>query len=221
MGVALTVTMVGMPVGTAVAKSSSNAGSTTKGKVAKKAIKKSKKKVSKKKSAKKVSKTTKKTKTLTALSTSMQSASDELGYLLVRPSEGVQMDGPVLGAEAAKIAKKYVGYSYVYGGASPSTGFDCSGFTQYVYKKAGVSIWRTAQDQYNFCKKLKNKVKKSDIVPGDLLFFGSSTGSISHVGIYIGKGKFVHASTPSTGVKITKLSQRTNWVAAGRPYQDD
>ena len=120
------------------------------------------------------------------------------------------------GESVVEFAKQYLGYKYVAGGASPSTGFDCSGFTSYVYKNFGVSLNRTSKDQ------VKNgvAVSRSELEPGDLVLFKGKTGSaIGHVGIYIGGGKFIHASTPSTGVIISGLSEsyyNTRYVSARR-----
>ena len=118
--------------------------------------------------------------------------------------------------DVVSYAKQYVGYKYVAGGASPSTGFDCSGFTSYVYKQYGVSLNRTSRDQV----KNGTAVDKSNLQPGDLLLFkGSSGDGIGHVGIYIGGGEFIHASNPKGGVKITELDSSyysTRYVAARR-----
>lgn len=107
------------------------------------------------------------------------------------------------GQEIADYALQFVGYPYVYGGSSPK-GFDCSGFTSYVYKQFGYSINRTASNQ------LDNgyAVSKSELQPGDLVMFCQygSTSRASHVGIYIGNNKYVHASTPGVGVIISDLS---------------
>lgn len=107
------------------------------------------------------------------------------------------------GQEIADYALQFVGYPYVYGGSSPK-GFDCSGFTSYVYKQFGYSINRTASNQ------LDNgyAVAKSDLQPGDLVMFCQygSTKRASHVGIYIGNNKYVHSSTPGVGVIISDLS---------------
>ncbi len=105
------------------------------------------------------------------------------------------------GEKLAAYAKTFVGYSYVYGGSSPD-GFDCSGFTQYCARQMGYTIKRTATAQ------LSNgtPVSRENLQPGDLVFFGYGS-TASHVGIYIGDGKFVHAQNSSTGVVITSLSQ--------------
>lgn len=106
------------------------------------------------------------------------------------------------GEKIVAFAKQYIGYRYVYGGASPGTGFDCSGFTSYVYKQFGyTSINRTAAGQY----KNGTSVSKAELQAGDLVFFASG-GSIYHVGIYIGNGQFIHASTSSVGVVISDLN---------------
>ncbi|WP_367296295.1 C40 family peptidase [Levilactobacillus yonginensis] len=88
-----------------------------------------------------------------------------------------------------KVAKSHLGARYVYGATGPSS-FDCSGFTGYIYKKgAKVTLPRTAQAQYNSLKHVTYK----NIQKGDLVFFGGSKYSISHVGMYIGKGKMIDA----------------------------
>jgi cell wall-associated NlpC family hydrolase len=98
-----------------------------------------------------------------------------------------------------KEAKKHLGTSYVYGATGP-THFDCSGFTKYVYKKSiGKAIPRTAQAQYRGTK----KVSKSHVKKGDLVYFGSSTFGISHVGMYIGNGKMIDSQ--NRGVVTEKV----------------
>ncbi|CAJ1229030.1 C40 family peptidase [Levilactobacillus zymae] len=88
-----------------------------------------------------------------------------------------------------KVAKAHLGASYVYGAVGPNV-FDCSGFTSYIYRKgANVTLPRTAQAQFNAYK----HVKYANIKKGDLVFFGGSKYSISHVGMYIGKGKMIDA----------------------------
>lgn len=98
-------------------------------------------------------------------------------------------------------AQKYIGVPYVWGGESPS-GFDCSGFVQYVFKQNGISLNRTVVTQY----KHGYTVSKSSLQPGDLVFFQNTSGSgLSHIGIYIGNNQFIHASS-SQGVTISSLS---------------
>ena len=111
-----------------------------------------------------------------------------------------------LGAKFAELAKQYLGVPYVYGGASPS-GFDCSGLIYYIAKNMGYSVPRTATNQWNAGY---TKVSRSELQPGDLVFFTNTYHSskyITHVGIYVGDGKFLHASSPTSGgVIITPLS---------------
>ena len=107
-----------------------------------------------------------------------------------------------VGEEIAAYAQNFLGTPYVYGGSSTS-GFDCSGFTKYVYGQFGYTLNRTATDQ------LSNgvSVRKDELQPGDLVFFKYRTSKpVSHVGIYIGSGQFVHASTNSYAVQIDDLS---------------
>lgn len=98
-------------------------------------------------------------------------------------------------------AKKYIGVAYKWAGSTPS-GFDCSGYVQYVFNAHGISLNRTAATQY----KHGTFVSKSNLQPGDLVFFQNTyKAGISHVGIYIGDGQFIHASS-SKGVVISNLS---------------
>ena len=98
-------------------------------------------------------------------------------------------------------AAKFLGVPYVYGGSTPS-GFDCSGFTSYVYKNTVCSIERVAQAQFD----TTTRVSRDELLPGDLVFFGSSAYSISHVGIYVGDGQFIHAPHTGDVVKYESLS---------------
>lgn len=98
------------------------------------------------------------------------------------------------------LAKKYIGVPYEFGGTSEK-GFDCSGFTRHVMSGLGVSLPRTTADQY----KEGTAVSKSDLRPGDLVFFETYKSGASHAGVYIGDGKFIHASS-SNGITINRLS---------------
>jgi len=98
-------------------------------------------------------------------------------------------------------ALSLVGTPYVFGGTT-RRGFDCSGFTQYVFAGAGISLPRTSYEQ--FASGIA--VSKENLQPGDLVFFTTYSKGASHVGIYIGKGNFVHADNPKVGVTITSLS---------------
>ena len=108
-----------------------------------------------------------------------------------------------VGQQIVNFAENYLGYSYVWGGTSPSTGFDCSGFTQYVFGQMGYTINRTAAQQTK-----NGSVVSGDLQIGDLVFFNgtySSGTAASHVGIYIGNNQFIHAA--GSGIKITSLSE--------------
>ena len=107
------------------------------------------------------------------------------------------------GQAIVQTAQKYLGYAYSWGGTSPSTGFDCSGFANYVCKQNGITLHRVAQDVYS------NDgvwVSKDQIQPGDLLFFGYGPYSVTHMGIYVGNGQMIHASTSSTGVIYSDIN---------------
>lgn len=124
-------------------------------------------------------------------------------------SSGSSASLPTAGDAIVAKAMEYLGCPYIYGGSSPS-GFDCSGFTQYVMRASGYSINRGATGQ------LSNgvSVSKDSLQPGDLVFFSStySASYASHVGIYIGNGQFIHAANSRSGVTITSLSE--DWYAS-------
>ncbi len=107
------------------------------------------------------------------------------------------------GQQAADAAATQLGAPYSYGGASPSTGFDCSGLTMWSWKQAGVNIPRTATDQYW----ATTRVTRQQLQPGDLVFYGTSTTSIQHVGIYVGNGYMIDSANPNTGVEKVNVDQ--------------
>jgi cell wall-associated NlpC family hydrolase len=105
-----------------------------------------------------------------------------------------------------ELAKKKLGKRYVWGAVGQKNTFDCSGLTSYVCKKNGISIPRRAIQQSKYGK----PVKRSELQPGDLVFFDTSKnhkGYVNHVGIYIGNGKFIHASSAKKKVIITSLNK--------------
>ena len=114
------------------------------------------------------------------------------------------------GSSVISYAKQFLGSKYVYGGTTAS-GFDCSGFTQYVYKHFGVTLNRTAAAQYS------NGTSVTNLQAWDLVMFGKS--GINHVGIYIGGNTFIHAANPGRGVTTDTLASgyyKTNYVGARR-----
>jgi len=131
--------------------------------------------------------------------------------------EGDSLPASSVGEQVAAMASQYLGVRYVSGGASPS-GFDCSGFTLYLYKQFGYSLPHTASGQYARCG---YKVSKSELQPGDLVFFTSpgAGGKINHTGVYIGNGQVVHARYSVGRVYLNSLSESyytKNYVGAIR-----
>jgi cell wall-associated NlpC family hydrolase len=104
-----------------------------------------------------------------------------------------------------EYAKQFLGNPYVWGGTSLTKGCDCSGFVLSVYKHFGVTLSHHSGSQANEGTKISYK----DLQPGDLIFYGNSRGTINHVAIYIGGGQIIHASSPKTGIKISKYNYRT------------
>lgn len=107
-------------------------------------------------------------------------------------------------ADLVSIAKDHLGERYVWGGTRLGVGVDCSGFTQALYSKMGYSISRTSRSQASG----GTKISSSDLKPGDLVFYGSSS-YISHVAMYIGGGQIIHASNRRDGIKISNMNYRT------------
>jgi cell wall-associated NlpC family hydrolase len=119
----------------------------------------------------------------------------------------------VASASAASIlatAKRYVGIRYRYGGGSPATGFDCSGFVQYVFAKHGVELPRTSRLQAAAGESLPLAVEA--LQPGDLLLFASSGTRVNHVAIYVGNNRMLHSSAGAGGVVYDDLTTpRGRW----------
>lgn len=107
------------------------------------------------------------------------------------------------GEQIVEFAKQYLGYKYVSGGKKTETGFDCSGFTRYVFSNFGVSLGATAASQAN---NSGTEVARTDLQPGDLILFQDDGRTrIGHCGIYIGNNTFIHAANPKRGVVTDKL----------------
>lgn len=110
--------------------------------------------------------------------------------------------------EVVDVARRYLGAAYVWGASGPNT-FDCSGFTMFVYNQVGVSLPHSSRAQIAYGE----RVSRSDLQPGDLVFFGSP---IHHVGMYVGGGMYIHAPHTGDVVKISALD-RGDYAGACRP----
>lgn len=142
-------------------------------------------------------------------------------YLSLRSSSTTVSRGDVDRSVVLRLidfGRKFLGTKYVYGGESPS-GFDCSGFTQYVFKSVGVNLPRMADDQAT----VGTYVDRGNLQPGDLVFFKTLGSSIiNHAGIYIGNGEFMHASSGAGKVMISSLKDdyySTHYATARRVIQ--
>lgn len=126
-------------------------------------------------------------------------------YLSVTESNSeVTSRGSSLGSQIVSYAKNFMGTRYVWGGSS-SNGVDCSGFVKLVYNNFGINVNRVAADQ----AKQGTYVSTAGLNEGDLLFFATSGGSnINHVGIYIGNGKFIHASSGAGKVTVSDINSK-------------
>lgn len=108
-------------------------------------------------------------------------------------------------------AKQYLGVKYQWGGTTPQTGFDCSGYVSYVFSQNGISLPRVSRDQYT----VGTQVAFADLQPGDLVFFSfAGNGIVSHVGIYLGEGQFINASS-SKGVTVYEIGSYWKSVYVG------
>lgn len=106
-------------------------------------------------------------------------------------------------ARVVRFARRFLGVEYVYGGISPRTGFDCSGFTRFVYSHFGVTLPHYSGAQFS----LGRRVSRGGLRPGDLVFFDG----LDHVGLYLGGGRFIHAPHSGTRVSVSSLD---GWYGA-------
>jgi len=120
--------------------------------------------------------------------------------------------------EVIEAANDMLGVPYVYGGSSPTRGFDCSGLVQYAHSQAGIEIPRTTGEQYRAAL----PVNRQALRPGDLVFFRTHKRRyVSHVGIYLGEGKFIHAPSSGKQVSIASMKDdywRQRYTSGGRMF---
>ncbi len=129
-----------------------------------------------------------------------------------RPGAGANLANIPASGDVASFAVRFAGSRYIYGGSSPSRGFDCSGFTSYVYSKFGVGLPHSAAAQFNTGYG-ESVGSMGNLKPGDLVFFVRTGGhrGISHVALYIGGGRVIHAMTPRWGVQVSNIYD-SYWV---------
>jgi cell wall-associated NlpC family hydrolase len=124
-------------------------------------------------------------------------------------------ESPPPSAEAARVlrtADAYVGTKYVWGGNTPNEGFDCSGFTKYVFAKYHVALPRTAREQAHAGQAVAADF--AALRPGDLMMFAEPGQAISHVAIYAGDGRIIHSSSSGRGVGYTDLNTGGDWFVS-------
>ncbi len=119
--------------------------------------------------------------------------------LLGKAMPEVSRGSNYISRRVVQTSMQYIGVPYVFGGTSPS-GFDCSGYVRYVFASAGIYLPRMADEQYE----VGTPISTEELVPGDLVFFSTYEYGPSHVGIYLGEGSFINASS-SRGVSIDSL----------------
>jgi len=118
--------------------------------------------------------------------------------------------GSAVGSRALAAADDYLGVPYRWGGTSPRTGFDCSGYVQYVYRREGVELPRTSRQQA--AAGARRPVRWDAAGPGDLVMFAEPGEAISHVAFYAGRGRILHSSSSGGGVRYDDLgTQRGRW----------
>jgi cell wall-associated NlpC family hydrolase len=133
-----------------------------------------------------------------------------------RPSRNARLPHTTAGASTARVlatGDQYLGERYVYGGAKPGVGFDCSGFVQYVFGRHGVSLPRTSRQQATAGRALPRM--PTALRPGDLMLFSSKGRGVDHVAIYAGNNRMIHSSAGAGGVVYDDLSTpRGKWYLA-------
>ena len=127
-----------------------------------------------------------------------------------KPFEAYSNSAQVMRDSIVQMARAQVGTRYRHGGTTPLKGFDCSGLIKYVMAALNLDVPRTARQQAGVGLAINRDTSR--LLPGDVLTFGKSKKGVSHVGIYLGEGKMVHASTSGQPVKISRIG--------GRPFHN-
>lgn len=145
-----------------------------------------------------------------------------LTLLLNACSWGPVLDAPVenspsgyQGSSLVKVTERQIGIPYRFGGSSPKQGFDCSGLVFYAHKQLGISVPRTSSEQFQ----ASSPVKSGDLRPGDLLFYRTQGQKVSHVGVYVGGRRFLHAPNSGGRVRYAHLDDAfwsNRFAGAGR-----
>lgn len=134
-----------------------------------------------------------------------------------REQQAPRRENSDMGAIAARTAERFVGIPYRWGGNTVVDGMDCSGFARAVYNLCGVNIPRTSREQYL----VGDAVARDELKDGDLVFFGASADEITHVGIFVGNGRFVHAPHRGDDIKVSTLDEgyfQKSFVGAKRYF---
>lgn len=120
----------------------------------------------------------------------------------IAASSETQTEPPSQGMSLVSEASKYMGIPYRWGGTSPLTGFDCSGFVQFIFRHTlNIKLPRMPVDM----SRLGSRVSREELAPGDLVFFNTRGGKFTHVGIYVNDAQFIHAPMPGTRVTMSRM----------------
>ncbi|HZU20300.1 MAG TPA: C40 family peptidase [Gaiellaceae bacterium] len=142
---------------------------------------------------------------LALLATALAAAAGHAGSAAAHPSRAVRVAAEQ--RSVVRYARRFLGVRYEYGGTSPRTGFDCSGFTRFVYARFGVELPHYSVAQFSAGRRVHGALE-----PGDLVFFDG----LGHVGLYVGGGRFIHAPHTGAAVSIDTLGDHGSYDGAVR-----